>query len=57
MGASKKSTVIKNIAPFLNEHGIKIIDKRLTDTSIFLNYMNDLKKNGYKTKKYFSSID
>ncbi|MGZ9432659.1 nicotinamide mononucleotide transporter [Mycoplasma sp. 613B] len=53
MGASGKSTIINNLRNFLTEKNIKIIDERLKDEQIFIDYMNDLKAKGYFTQKIF----
>ncbi|MGZ9755849.1 nicotinamide mononucleotide transporter family protein [Mycoplasma sp. 246B] len=53
MGASGKSSIINNLRKFLNQNNIQIIDERLKDEKIFIDYMNDMKKNGYRTQKIF----
>ncbi|MCU9933871.1 hypothetical protein NWE60_01985 [Mycoplasmopsis felis] len=53
MGASGKSTIIRELSEFLKTNNIKIIDERLTDEKVFLKYMTDLKTNGYQTQILF----
>ncbi|WP_322935838.1 hypothetical protein RRG37_04210 [Mycoplasmopsis felis] len=53
MGASGKSTIIKELSEFLKTNNIKIIDERLTDEKVFLKYMEDFKTNGYQTQILF----
>ncbi|UWV84005.1 hypothetical protein [Mycoplasmopsis felis] len=53
MGASGKSTIIRELSEFLKTNNIKIIDERLTDEKVFLKYMEDFKTNGYQTQILF----